>query len=437
MDPKINSKTITKISLFIVLLLLTIPNIQAGNEFKHVLYVPAGQTITITAPGIKRVSVGNGKIADVKVLSDTQEVLVIAKEAGVTDLRVWFRSGSSDRYLLQVDGISAGPTYEEVNRLLGSIDGITVDKIRNTYLIDGQARSISDKKRVEAIAEQYPNLVSLVRGPTVERAQTVFLKARLLEVRKSALKKIGIDWGDVLDGPIFSVLADYNTNDIFRSTIAPGTGLAPLGSDVGTNYFFGMSSGLSSVINILMNDGDARMLAEPTLSCISGGQANFLAGGEVPIPLVDSDGQMSVEFKQFGILLNISPVADGEGFIQTSVEVEVSAIDPSIQVLGIPGFSTRRALTQMNVQAGETMAIAGLVSHEDAKNVDKLPGLGQIPIVGELFKSREFISKETELVVLVTPQLIASGDQLLQQQINRYDEMNNAAKNNLKFDILD
>ena len=433
----IRSKYFKRIILLLILTISFAGFVNSEEEYKHILYIPAGQTVTVNTPNIKRVSVGNGSIIDVKVLYDTREILIIAKEMGVTDLRVWYKGGTSERYLVQVDGISPGPNEQEVESLLGNIPGIVIEKVRNSYLIDGQVSTQAEKARIDAIAQQYPNLVSLVTGPIIEKSQTVILKARLLEVKRSALKKIGIDWEDVLNGPVFSILGDYRTNSIYRSTAPPGTLLGTLDSNVGTNTFLGISSQLTSVINILMNDGDARILAEPTLSCISGGKANFLAGGEVPIPLVDGNGQMTVQYKQYGILLNISPVSDEAGFISTSVEVEVSAVDDSVQVLGIPGFTTRRAETQMNVQAGQTMVIAGLVSHSDAKNVDKIPGLGQIPILGELFKSREFISKESELIVLVTPQLLNSGDKYTQQSVQRFDELNKEADHRMMFDIMD
>jgi pilus assembly protein CpaC len=430
-------KSSIKQVLFLFTLLSVFSDTQSQQDYKHIIYVPAGQTVTIDTPSIKRVSVGDGKVVDVKVLKDTSEVLVIAKEAGITDIRIWYKNGLSERYLLQVDGISPGPNMDEVERLLGDIPGISLNKVRNTFLIDGQVTSAADKARIDAIAMQYPNIVSLVADPLVEKSQTILIKAQLLEVKKSALKKIGIDWEDVLKGPVFSVFADYRTNDVFRSTFPPGAAFGPIGQDVGTNTYLGISSSLTSVINILMNDGDAKILAEPTLSCTSGGQANFLAGGEIPIPLVDGDGQMTVQYKQYGIILNISPVTDGEGFISTSVEVEVSAVDQSVQVLGIPGFTTRRAETEMNVQAGETMVIAGLVSHDDAKSIDKVPGLGQIPIIGELFKSREFVAKETELIVLVTPKLIESGDKLNEKHISRFGEINAEVDERMNFDILD
>lgn len=423
--------------LFLLTLLFVFSDTQSQQDYKHIIYVPAGQTVTIDTPSIKRVSVGDGKVVDVKVLKDTSEVLVIAKEAGITDIRIWYKNGLSDRYLIQVDGISPGPNMDEVERLLGDIPGISLNKVRNTFLVDGHVTSAADKARIDAIAMQYPNIVSLVADPLVEKSQTILIKAQLLEVKKSALKKIGIDWEDVLNGPVFSVFADYRTNDVFRSTFPSGTAFGAIGEDVGTNTYLGISSSLKSVINILMNDGDAKILAEPTLSCTSGSQANFLAGGEIPIPLVDGDGQMTVQYKQYGIILNISPVTDGEGFISTSVEVEVSAVDQSVQVLGIPGFTTRRAETEMNVQAGETMVIAGLVSHDDAKNIDKVPGLGQIPILGELFKSREFVAKETELIVLVTPQLIESGGKLNKKHIYRFGEMNTQIDERINFDIMD
>lgn len=314
-----------------------------GQAPVSVLSVPEGQSLLIRSPGVKRVSAGDGSIIDIKVLDDTQEILVLGRNAGTTDLRIWSRDGSSVAYLVQV---------------LGIVDPIVAP------------------------------------ARTLQHESTILIKARLIEVRKSALRDIGIDWADVAAGPFFS------TSD---------------GVDLSTT--------VDSVINLLMDRGDARLLAEPTLTCINGGQADFVVGGEVPIPVQNQDGALNVMFKQFGILLNVEPQANDAGLIRTKVGVEVSSIDKANAVLGIPGFVTRKTNTEMNVQSGEPMVVAGLFSADDAKTVAKLPGLGSLPVLGELFKSRQFRRGETELVVLVTPQIIAADSPFIAEGVRRFDRL--------------
>jgi pilus assembly protein CpaC len=322
-----------------------------------VLSVPEGQSLLIRAPSVKRVSAGDGATIDIKVLDDTQEILVLGRKAGTTDLRIWSRDGSSVAYLVQVLGV--------------------VDRIATP------ARSL-------------------------EAESTILIKARLIEVRKSALRDIGVDWADVAAGPAFS------TSDGVE-----------------------LSTTVNSVINLLMNRGDARLLAEPTLTCINGGQADFVVGGEVPIPVQNQDGALNVVFKQFGILLNVEPRANEAGLIRTKVGVEVSSVDKANAVMGIPGFATRKTNTEMNVQSGEPMVVAGLFSADDAKNVAKVPGLGSLPILGELFKSRQFRRGETELVVLVTPQIIGADSTVIDEGVQRFDRLEREAQEALKPRLKD
>ncbi|WP_129781292.1 type II and III secretion system protein family protein [Peristeroidobacter soli] len=322
-----------------------------------VLSVPVGQSLLIRSPGAKRVSAGDGATIDIKVLDDTQEILVLGRKAGTTDLRIWSRDGSSIAYLVQV---------------LGIVDPIVAS------------------------------------APTLQAETTILIKAKLIEVRKSALRDIGVDWADVAAGPVLS-------------------------TDDGVN----ITSSLDSVIHLLMSRGDARLLAEPTLTCISGGQADFVVGGEVPIPVQNQDGALNVVFKQFGILLNVEPRANDAGLIRTKVGVEVSSVDKANSVLGIPGFATRKTNTEMNVHSGEPMVVAGLFSADDAKTVAKVPGLGALPVIGELFKSRQFRRGETELVVLVTPEIIGTDSTVVNEGVQRFDRLRRESDQALKPRLKD
>ncbi|MET0534152.1 MAG: pilus assembly protein N-terminal domain-containing protein [Steroidobacter sp.] len=327
----------------------------ANNAPVSVLSVPVGQSLLIRSPGVKRVSAGDGATVDVKVFDDTQEILVLGRQAGTTDLRIWSRDGSSIAYLVQVLGI------------------------------------------VDPVAAPVPSL---------QAESTILIKAKLIEVRKSALRDIGVDWADVAAGPV-----------------------------VGTLDEFEMTTVVDSMIHLLVNRGDARLLAEPTLTCINGGQADFLVGGEVPIPVQNQDGALNVVFKQFGIILNVEPRANNDGLIRTKVGVEVSSVDKANSVLGIPGFATRKTNTEMNVQAGEPMIVAGLFSADDAKTVAKVPGLGSIPVLGELFKSRQFRRGETELVVLVIPQIIDAD--VTREAVHRYDDLERQSDETLRPSLKD
>jgi pilus assembly protein CpaC len=351
-----------------------------------VLALPTGQSLLMRYPNPKRVAAGDGTVIDVRVFDDTQEIMVLGKKEGTTDLRIWGRDGSQIAYLIKV---------------LGNPDPI-----------------------------QLP--------PQIEAKSTILIRAKLIEVKKSALRDIGIDWADVAAGPIFATLDEFVTNEHFRVLPEGVEALQGLPLNLGTNnHYLGMSTVVDSVINLLVNNGDARLLAEPTLTCISGGQADFLVGGEVPIPVQSQDGALNVIFKQFGIILKVEPQANDTGLIRTKVGVEVSSVDKGIQVLGIPGFATRKTNTEMNVQSGETMVVAGLFSSEDAKTVVKVPGLGNIPILGELFKSRQFRRGESELVVLVTPQIIKVDDEAVQAGTRQYDELKRKSDEALKPTLKD
>lgn len=352
-----------------------------------VLTLPTGQSLLMRFPNVRRVSAGDGAIIDVKVFDDTQEILILGRKEGLTDLRIWGRDGSTVAYLVKVLGI--------------------------------------------------PEPMPIVTD-ALQAKQTILIKAKLIEVKKSALRDIGIDWADAIQGPVFGTLSEFVTNPHYRVVPQGIEGIQGLPLELGTsNNYFALTTVVDSVIRMLVNNGDARLLAEPTLTCIDGGAADFLVGGEVPIPVQNQDGALNVIFKEFGIILNVEPRTNMSGLIRTKVNVEVSSVDKGIEVLGIPGFATRKTNTEMNVQSGESMVISGLFSSEDAKTVVKVPGLGQIPVLGELFKSRQFRRGETELVVLVTPQIIKADSEPVKAGVQQYEDLRKKSDEALKFKLMD
>ena len=431
-------KAIYRLALALAAALSLTANAATSPPPQDVLTVLQGQSLLVEYDGVTRVAVGDGDLVDVKVFQDENEILLIALKPGTTDLRLWDGSDHPARFLLEVHGPESGGTIapEQLEDLLADVPGIDVRQIGASTIVRGRTYSNDDYEYVQQTVARYPNVVSHLRPPTFDREPTIMLQARLLEVRTSALKELGVQWSEFAQGPVFGYLRDFTNNDLYRLTNAPDGGDLPFRVG-GSQKFSGLSTSLSSTINLLMENGDARILAEPTMTCVSGGSADFLAGGEVPIPIRDQFGTPSVDFKEFGIILRFSPLVDHDRFIRTDVEVEVSAVDDSIAVLDIPGFLTRKTNTRMNVEEGETMVIAGLVSREDAKNVSKLPGLGQVPIIGELFKSRQFRKQQSELVVLVTPHIIDSAGRQNRDYQDRFDELNNEADERLRYRVRD
>lgn len=314
---------------------------------------------------VSRVAVGNGGIIRAELLK-TGELLVIAQKAGSTSLRLWHDDDTQSAYNIRISEF------------------------------DPETR--------------------------VRMERMVRLRVRMVEFRKSALGELGIDWADSANGPGYGVAGDFLSNNLFR----PATeGFENLPNQVAPfSTYFGIATNVTSRINFLAQNGDAVTLAEPVLSAVNGGTASFLAGGEVPFPTVGSNGQTTVDFKEYGVRLNIAPRIDSGGNVRTSVEAEISELDEAVTVNGAPGLLTRRAQTEVNVRSGETIVISGLLSSNTSKALNAIPGLGRLPVIGKLFGSEE--SRETvgELVIFVTPEVIEPDGLLTsrQQEIQRRSE---------------
>lgn len=318
----------------------------------------SGEVKVLGRVEVTRVAIGNGDIIRAEVLKNG-ELLVIAQTSGSTSLRLWHTDDTQSDYNIRVS-----PNDPETR----------------------------------------------IRMETMIR-----MRVRMIEFRKSALGKLGIDWSDSANGPGFGVAGDILGNAYFRPA-SEGFSAALPNTVKPFQTYFGIASNITSRINFLASTGDAITLAEPVLSTTSGGSASFLAGGEVPYPSVGANGQTVVQFKEYGIKLNVSPSIDAQGNVRTVVETEISQLDPAVSVQGAPGLLTRRAQTQVNVRSGETIVISGLLSSDSSKDIDKLPGLGNLPIIGGFFRTKNARNSISELVIFVTPEIIEPSNSLLTER---------------------
>ena len=281
-------------------------------------------------------------------------------------------------------------------------------------MVDGSSPTEQDALRSREILKRYPQALDLVSRGGYERM--VDMEVRMIEIGRNALDRLGVRWqsGDgtpfALDGPTFGLIGDFKRSSAFL----PGGAAADAGFAVRPRIApfataASLATAMTSMVDLLVQNGDAAVLAEPRLSCRSGGSARFVAGGELPIPVIGANGSASVQFKEYGVRFEVSPTVNEAGVISASLHAEISSINPEVTVRDVPGLRKQSAATEVNLREGETLVIAGMLSNEVSGSVDRIPGLGDLPILGKLFRSRRFQNRETELIVLITPRLHESG----------------------------
>jgi pilus assembly protein CpaC len=373
---------------------------------------------------IGRVAVADPSVADLKVVTPTQ-VLLTAKGAGSTDLTLWNRKDQPLVISLQVSR-NLEALRKQLKELFPGED-ISVSAAGELVVLSGQVSDVRLPERVAEVARLHSRQVAnLVR---VSGNQQVQLEVRFAEVARSGLRELGVNgFFKTRDGTkVGGAFAPGTFPGSFLNTqtnpAIPGTGprgLAAPGQppDVPNpafnNAFSLFFSGyvgfpFSAMLSALESNGFAKVLAEPTLVTLSGQEARFLSGGEFPIPLSSTFGSVNVEWKKFGVLLRFTPTVIGEGSIHLKLAAEVSDLDPTISVtIGgttIPGLSSRQSETTVRLGDGQSFAIAGLLSDKVRSQIDKLPMLGNIPILGALFRSTQYRRDESELLVVVTARL--------------------------------
>ena len=427
-----------KISLWLLILVRVLFNpafalTESTASLQSELTMAVGETHVLPEKDLKRIAVGNGKILSAKRI-DRDQILLLAQQPGTTSLHMWFRDGTEKRIFARVAPGDNEELVRDVRRWLGKASSVEVKSIGGRVVIEGTAKTAQEARKIQELAQRSPLIVNLVQQSGVE--QMIAMEVRFLEVKKSALENIGLNWQKSTAGPVFGVVGDFKTNQHYRpassgtldSSGVPGLvsnlpGTTTESSAVGRiapfAMYFGLQATLASVINLMEQKGDAIVLAEPILSCRSGGAAKFLAGGEIPLPTTSGIGTTSVQFKPYGIKFEINPTLTESGSIAARVMTELSTIDPAIKVGDLPAFLSRQTETEVNLQEGETLVISGLISEDKSKTIDQLAGLGSIPIIGKLFQSKDFRERRSEMIVFVTPRYISANSPLNQRLTDR------------------
>jgi pilus assembly protein CpaC len=401
-----------------------------------------GGSKVVNAGNVTRMVVGSGDIISTKLLT-TGQLVITAEEEGTTNIHLWGEGDWEHEIMVYVLPVSATRTTAEVSALLSDVEGLTVKSVAGRTVLEGNIFE-RDKPLVETAMGLYPDVVNLTRVSNAFSEKMIYMEVQITEFSTSDLENLGINWSTSIPGPNLAYGHTYNQSGAVYPTeyvvddpsYAPFSGTFNPLSFSSNGTYFGLFTEITSRLNFLVSTGNAFMLASPRLSARSGGEAEFLAGGQVPV-ITSSINGSSVEYKDFGIKLNIAPSADSLGNITARVSTEVSSIDAANSVDGVPGFKTRFTSTDVNMRDGETLVISGLMNSEMANSVDKVKWLSDIPVLGKLFQSKFFQAKETELVIFVTPTIVNVDHEINRQEAMRRDDMINRFNASFDDGILD
>ena len=399
---------------------------EMGAAVRHVK-VTRGKSRTFEVPApFAQAVVGSPEIADVLPMSD-HIIYVQGKKVGTTNVSVF----DKNKHVLAILDIEVTVDARAVSeRIRANIDskGITVSSSQDQLILGGHAKNAVDAEQAAAIAKAAAPELQLVNLIKVAGPQQVLLKVRFIEASRSAERDLGINWfakgkGSTGLGSLTTPNAAYDakgtsaTSQLLPQFDAAGTLAGSTASPfaVGLANFANKSMSIDMLVTALESKGLARRLAEPELVALSGDTASFLAGGEVPVPTVQNSAGsapvITTDYKPFGVQLTFMPTVLANGVINLRLTPSVSELDYSheVQISGfsIPALTKREARTTIELRDGQSFAIAGLLQSEGLRNIDQVPWLGSVPVLGTLFRSSGYQQNETDLVVIVTPQLAA------------------------------
>jgi len=363
--------------------------------------------------GVKRISISNGDIAEA-VATSTTEIVINGKAPGDTTLIVWDQTGS--RSILTVHVLPASSRIDlvrdQILREAGQQVNLTAQD--GLFFLTGTAKDLTAADRAFDIASSLGKVVNLLRVATPAGEPQILLKVRFADIDRNASEQFAFN------------LTGLNTTKGIGGSTTNQFGGQPTVTGLGTSTVIANFSNLLNVfyfrpdLNIggFLQDLAAKnllqILAEPNLLTMSGQSASFLAGGEFPFPTLQGGGsgvgQVTIQFREFGIKLNFTPTVTARGTIRLKVKPEVSSLDYanglSVSGFTVPGLTTRRVDTEVELKDGQSFVIAGLLNNQITEQLSRMPGLASIPLLGKLFQSRSVAKSNSELLIVVTPELV-------------------------------
>ena len=360
--------------------------------------------IKLTEPAL-RISIGNPDVADVTLIN-AKEVYVLGKKSGVTNLIVWTASGKTTLRDVSV-GLDTVMLQSRLAKWVPTREPLMVDVMADTVVLRGRVPDATKVHRIVSLAEAYTGGKKVINMLRVEGSQQVMLEVKVAEVSRTLLDELGVDINltRTAGSTSVSLLSQFLSNGATALTTARANGMTTI------------------TLTAEMKKGLVKILAEPTITAISGQEGSFLAGGKIfiPVPQGGASNSITLEEKEFGVGLSFTPTVLEEGLINLKVTPEVSELSQlgatvkalNGQVSVLPSITTRRASTTVQLRDGESFAIGGLIKSNVTEAIRALPLLAELPVLGALFRSTAFQTEKSELLFVVTPRLAKTSEQAL------------------------
>jgi pilus assembly protein CpaC len=389
-------------------------NQPTDAEAPQALHLLVGRSLVITSPSrIKRVSLADPNIAEAIVVSPTQ-VLVNGKTPGGVSLLIWDEADQSQAFEVSVD-IDVLGLSQKIHEVFPS-EPVHIETSKDMVMLSGHISSAAVADKIlEVVKNSTPKVTSLMEVPTAPHAE-ILLQVKFADVNRAKITQLGFNLLSLPGSKNVGVIGtqQYAPPQLASSSGGPSSAIGL--SDLLNIFIFRPDINFAATIKALQDENVLQILAEPNLMTLSGKEASFLAGGEFPYPVLQSSGgggvgtAITIQFKEFGIKLNFTPTLMPDGNIHLKVKPEVSSLDFSngliIQGFSIPALSTNRAESEMDLKDGQSFAIAGLLDNRVSEQLEKIPWIGDIPVLGKLFQSRSVDRSKNELLIVVTPRIV-------------------------------
>lgn len=395
---------------------------------KRSIVIGLNKSVVIELPrNLRDIIVSSPKVLD-GVVHSSRRAYLIGKKIGQANAFFMDKHGNQ---ILTLE-VNVSPDVTALNDILSRLipgSSIVVESIGANILLTGSVSTPKDASRASTITKSFiPKDSNVLNMLSVRTKEQVMLRVKVVEMQRDIVKRLGVNWagntnfaeafatnnrfaasaGQGINTSIFGVAGKGSC--LIPGSRVDGASLLPAaGALTASGAGFGLSC-LAHNLEVFERHGLIRTLAEPNLTAISGEAASFLAGGEFPIPVSQDGSSIGVEFKPFGVGLSFTPVVLSPKLISLRIATEVSELSTegaiTIGSLTLPALKVRRAKSTIELPSGGSMVMAGLISDKTRQNMDRLPGLGKLPVLGTLFRSRDFVKQETELVIVVTPYVV-------------------------------
>lgn len=405
--------------------LLSLSGLVGAAQTDTLVMEVGGLEVVTSTEAIQRIANGRPDIVEARLL-DEQTMLLIGLSTGTIDLMWWNDEGISSRRRVMVFANEDRQLQGRVNAILGApVDELNIaqNSVEQSWqygdlYLHGTAAS-AQFQALRALQSEYPQLDLHGLEEQIETAEIIELEVQVYEISRRWLQQLGLRWQATAAGPVVGVLADAVGGEFWRVATAVDLNVVPGDTQLlqelarGQRSYVGWMTSLQSVLHLVQERGAGQVLATPRLRVESGTQANFLAGGEIPVPQSNALGQQDVTFKNYGVQLQVLPALIAGDQIRTHVISELSHPDMSVAVQGVPGLRSRRTETTVTVNDGETLVIAGLINYEESSVRSGLPGSMSGPNWWQsLWSSHDQSQQQSEVVVVITPRNVSRQQRL-------------------------